>query len=361
MPNPTETIGTDETYTTIQAWEDDLANDIQHTGECKAEAFATSIFAGIVYAADTYAHLTAQSGAEHDGRAHEVSGAGNARIEHSGAAITLSLGPNFLRVSWLEIKGPGANNNQTIYFPPGVAASVNHLHHCIIHNNGAYSANFGNYGIEINVTTECSYYLYRNIVYGVSGTGSRIRGGNGVVLNNTVYKCNYNEHAALGGIYTSDEAYTITANAAFDNFTADIVGTVGTLDYNATSDTTGDNEGANGIADLTTADQFVAPTTTWADTDLLVKAGADIIDEGVDLSGDVGTYPEIDVSIDKGATRATIAGTWDIGASEYVAAGVPGSQVIMISKVLISLMWLKQGNVNRREFMRNTGLAVLGM
>ena len=81
MPLAVETLGTGETYTTIQAWEDALANDIQHTGQCKAEAFANVAFGGVAYTATEYPHLTAVDGAEHDGRAHEVSGAGNARIE----------------------------------------------------------------------------------------------------------------------------------------------------------------------------------------------------------------------------------------------------------------------------------------
>jgi len=73
MPNATETLGTGETYTTIQAWEDALDANDQYTGECKAEVFASVTFGSVVYTATEYPHLTAQSGAEHDGRAHEVS------------------------------------------------------------------------------------------------------------------------------------------------------------------------------------------------------------------------------------------------------------------------------------------------
>ena len=318
MPNATETIGTGETYTTIQGWEDALAADHQHRGECKAEVFSNMNFNGVAYTATNYPHLTSQDGAEHDGRAHEVSGAGNARIEFDGADNVIRIEDEFVRVSWMEIKGPG-NNAYEIF---GISPTVDDLtivHHCILHNNGA-STDTGNYGLEVTATSTGENRLYRNIIYGIGSAGLRTRDGTGACLLNTLYKNNYAEHASLGGIYNTDEDYAITANASFDNFTKDIVSTVGTLDYNATSDTTGDDEGANGIANLTTANQFVAPTDTWANTDLLLRAGADLIDEGP-APYSTATYPEIDESIDN--RGVSITGTWDIGASQFVGGAPP--------------------------------------
>lgn len=318
MPNPTETLGTGETYTTIQAWEDALDNSQQHTGECKAEVFSSVLFDGVVNTATEYPHLTAQSGAEHDGRAHEVSAVGNARIEVSGALIVARIEDGHIRVSWLEIKGPGNNAYAAISLSVTLGVVTGYVRHCIIHNNHASSSteNYGLYPLGV----AANQYFYRNIVYGFGSSGIRLDSGRAgsVALCNTFFSCNSGSSSFHAGLRTVDTDYLIQNNACFDNPNLDIRGTAGTLDYNATSDTTGDDEGANGIANLTTANQFVAPTTTWADTDLLVKEGADIIGEGNSFSAE--TYLEIDVAIDKGATRATITGNWDIGAAQFGAA-----------------------------------------
>ncbi len=141
---------------------------------------------------------------------------------------------------------------------------------------------------------------------------------NSVCLCNTFYKNNLDNSVGNGGILTGSTNFLIENNACFDNLQADIYGTAGTLDYNATSDTTGDDEGANGIANLTTANQFVNPTATWTATDLLHKAGHGMTPG---TTFDPATYPEINVPIQNGASRTIVSGTWDIGAGQYVAAG----------------------------------------
>ena len=332
MPNATETLGTGETYTTIQAWQDDLDANDQYTGECKGEVFARVSFFGGTYTATKYPHLTVQSGAEHDGRAHEVSAAGNARIEYSGGGTLVYISDDNVRVSWLDMKGPGNNTSSIIFL---AAEGTIFIHHNILHNN---HANAG-HNKAIYPASAADARIYRNVVYGTGYAGIYPFGGvaGSVIHCNTIYECNYWEDAFAGGIRTGDTDYIIMDNASFDNPNVDILGVDGTLDYNATSDGTGDDEGANGIANLTTADQFVDPTTTWADTDLLVKAGADLIGAGTTFSAE--TYPEIDVSIDKGATRATITGAWDIGAAQYVA--VAGGLSTSLLALVIG-MWIKR-------------------
>ncbi|KKN70962.1 hypothetical protein LCGC14_0425640 [marine sediment metagenome] len=347
MPNALETLGTSETYTTIQAWEDALDNAHFHQGECKAEVFTNVTFSGVVYTASEYPHLTARSGAEHDGRAHEVSAAGNARIEVSGLNHVVFMNDERVEVSWLEVKGPGANDRNGILI---FQAGNNQVRHNIVHNN--HANNSFDFGMDIASIAN----VYRNLVYGfgIDGIhGFSADGGN--ILQNTIYKCNSLDHAAFGGIRIGDADYVITNNAAFDNLQGDLKDTTGTLDYNGTSDGTGDDEGANGIANLVTADQFVNATTTFADTDLLLKAGADLIDEGATLS--VITYPEINVSIDKGATRATITGTWDIGASEFVAP-LTGS-VFATSSAVASLSIATQ--LDGLVIANSRGIAVLSV
>ncbi|MBE3120405.1 MAG: hypothetical protein IMZ50_16830 [Candidatus Atribacteria bacterium] len=322
MAATTSTIGTGKTYSTIAAWEDaqDANPDNQDTGYCEAEALAAVAFAGGTYTATNYPHLTAKLGAEHDGRAHERSGAGNARIEVAAATSPVSIDDEYVRVSWMEVKGPGDNR-----YNIGVSCTASYpilVHHCIVHNNNATGLFSSASGITEN--TAGGSYIYRNICYGYKSYGIITYGANAIaaLLCNTVYCNGYSGDAGIRDIAAVG---SITNNACFAN-TKDFYNTNGVMDYNASSDTTADDEGANSIANLTTANQFVAPTTTWAETDLLHKLGAGIIGEGVDLSGDVATYPEINVSIRNGATRATIGAgvAWDIGADQYVAAAPAG-------------------------------------
>ena len=106
MPLAIEVIGTGENYTTIALWEAALDNAAQYTGQCKAESFAIATFSGVTYTASNFPHLTSVVGAEHDGRAHEVSGKGNARIESAGGfSFSLSITATYMRTSWLECKG----------------------------------------------------------------------------------------------------------------------------------------------------------------------------------------------------------------------------------------------------------------
>ena len=316
MPNAVETIGTGETYTTIQAWEDALDAAHYHEGQCKAEVFATFAFSGgTAYTATNYPHLTSVDGAQHDGRAHEVSGAGNARIEGSTSGEVVLIADEWVRMSWMEIKGPGDNTDQTIDYA-SVSACDMFIHHCIVHNNHVSNSAF-NTGIECGDGSP-DYFIYRNIVYGTGSSGIDDQTGNDLYAFNTIYECNFNGSTGRAGFFNvSNGPQEITANACFDNGFLDIDSTNGVLDYNATSDASG-AEGANRIANLTATDQFVNATTTFADTDLLLKAGADLIDAGPAPYSSV-TYPEIDVSIDN--RGVSITGTWDIGASQFVGVG----------------------------------------
>jgi len=318
MATTTSTIGTGKDYTTIQAWEDARNNTDQNTGYCEAEVFAAVLFSGLTYTATNYPHLTAKLGAEHDGRANEVSAKGNARIESTADSIIINIQDEFIRISWLEVKGPGNLNRHAVSVSV-VSTCTICIHHCIIHNN---LANANPYGINVN-DADVASDVYRNMVYGYAyGVVYLAAANNSVIHCNTLYS-----HAAAGE-YTGNAATVISNNAAFANASKDFYDITGVMDYNASSDGTADDEGANSIANLTTANQFVNPTTTWAQTDLLHKLGAGIIGEGLDLSAQKATYPEIDVSIRNGATRATITGAWDIGADQYEAAAAVGHPAV---------------------------------
>ena len=106
--------------------------------------------------------------------------------------------------------------------------------------------------------------------------------------------------------------FAVTASCATGNATA--IATdytwAGTEDYNADED--GSTTGVNSIT-ITPASEVT--DTAKATFDCHLKAGADCIDEGTDLSGE-GYSDDID-----GVTRT---GTWDIGADQYVGAPPTG-------------------------------------
>ena len=54
---------------------------------------------------------------------------------------------------------------------------------------------------------------------------------------------------------------------------------------------------------------------------------------------------------------------WAIGASQPTAPAPSGGQVISIimSKLLFPAFWLKQGENNRRDFLKNSFLSVIGI
>jgi len=319
----TTVIGTGETRTTIQAWEDnelskDITGDQTQIGTCKAEAFTNVIINGATTDATHFIHLTSVDNSEHDGRAHEVSGAGNARIECDSDAHCVSIFDEYCEVSWLEIKGPGNYAKEVLQFE-FISASWERLHHCIIHNNNANNSN-AQYGIRI-IDADGLYRIYRNVVYGVGSNGFYLQAGtaNSALYYNTIWDNNHSANNYRAGIRCDDADYTIEGNAVFDNSNKDFYGVTGTLDYNADSDNT-ETEGANTLNSLTSSDELTNPTTTWADTDLTIKAGSNLINEGNDpLSGTYTDFPEINYPISD--RDNAITGTWDIGADEYVAAG----------------------------------------
>lgn len=338
MPASPVNIGAGEVYTTIQSWEDALANDMYHEGRCKAEAFTLVNFNGVAYTAANYPHLTSVVGAEHDGRAHEVSGAGNARIEYAGASPVLYLLDEYLRISWLEAKGPG-NNNVTAFYGLTLAACTIHVHHCLFHNN--YANIGGNASGLRGNDADATFLFYRNTIYGYGNNGIEMQAAaaGSAILCNTSYYCG--AAATTTDCIRSYVATTLVqANAAFAGPHGCIADTTGVLDYNATSDGSGDDEGANGIANLVTASQFVNPSIVWATTDLTMKAGAGLINEGTSFNP--ATYPEIDVPITDRST--TVAGTWDIGADEMPPIIVSPNPVAMPAIVPAHVMALFNGH-----------------
>ncbi len=133
IANPAAIKASGGDYTTIQAWEDALVNNEGIlVGECYGEVYAAVGFGGVAFNATNYPYLRPVAGQEHDGRAHEVSAKGNARIESTVATTVIGISyVDYVRIGWLEIKGPGSGNNRAI----NGTGSYNYFHHLIIHDN----------------------------------------------------------------------------------------------------------------------------------------------------------------------------------------------------------------------------------
>lgn len=314
---PTETIGSGGDRADIATWETNIDVSTEAAiGECLAEEFAEDVWInGNSPTVAKYIKLTSQVDAEHDGRAHDVSAAGNARIVRSNNQNTVRLFDEYTEFSWMEIKGPG-NYGKIGLLVDFVSAGTMRVHHNVIHNDQASSV-AANYGVRFH-DADADGHCYRNIVYGFGGRGIHLNnsaaGTEGYY--NTVFACNHFSGAEAGGIDCDSANATLGYNAAFENDPGtenDIITGIGTWFDNATSDATGDE-----LTNLVTADQFQNPTTTWANTDLRIKAGADLIDVGTVVA--TTNNPEINVPIT--ARGTTITGDWDIGADELVSSGV---------------------------------------
>lgn len=318
----TETIGTGETYTTIQSWEDSLGVSLlsePEIGECKGENFSESpTFSGPSTSATNYMLLRPVSGYEHDGRANAVSGKGNARITVTG---NVTIQTSYFRMQFMEVLSSGTSAGDARVRINASAVGV-YLDHNIIHNDGG-STNSGNNGILLS-DSGCQAYVYRNIIYGMGASGIDISNctSGTVVYNNTVFDCNTGSNASEGGIRCADSDCTLKNNVAVGNDTADFVISAGTVDYNASSDSS-----ATGTNSVTSVDlgHFRNATTTYASTDLRRGAfNGDVLTDAALYITAVSLSSTFDIDIEGEET----VGDWDLGADNFTASDFPVVQGI---------------------------------
>ncbi|MHC4498061.1 MAG: LamG-like jellyroll fold domain-containing protein [Planctomycetota bacterium] len=179
-----------------------------------------------------------------------------------------------------------------IYFSDGSGRVTNSIVYDITNNNANASASAT--AIRTGLSSD-TVYLYNNTVYNVVNNGSS---------------------AAVYGIYAQGGTVTATNNYAggtscgscgANNY--DYSGTI-TANYNISEDDTADdNGGAGNLIGKVPANQFVDPTPAVGEPNLHLKAGADCINAGDDLTS---TFSD-DIDAD---TRPTGVNTWDVGADE---------------------------------------------
>lgn len=180
------------------------------------------------------------------------------------------------------------------------------------------SATSGN-GVNANDMRGTNYF-YNNVAYNflsTYGTAFEIGGTQGTILayNNTIYDCK----RGLGFYQATGGTVKAKNNLIMKHYTGDNgcfywISRCDEGTNNATSDSTGDDSPlTNGIVDKTTYSDYFESVTAGSEDFHLKSTATDFINAGADLSGESLFTDDI-----LGNTRST----WDIGAFEYVSAGV---------------------------------------
>lgn len=312
----THTIGTGETYTTIAAWETaentgNLGADV--IGECKAELFSETFTVGGATPGAYWVRLRAQSGAEHDGRGHHVSNAGNARTVSSATNYPVEVAQDNVEIAWMEVYTEHLSYSRGIYFS-GTRTNLR-VRHTVLRPNALDQSAFAACWGDGNSTVITNGVMYRCVGYG-GGRALGMSNGDtstGAVLLNSVYSKGFNSAVDEKHGIACGGSMIVENNAVFASTPgSDVVVTdSATKDSNATSDATG----YPGLQNLTAADNF-KDVSAFSAIDLRIKGtGADIY-QAADTTYSTSTYPEINVPI--GDRTATITGTWSIGADDII-------------------------------------------
>lgn len=315
---------TGRNYSTLTLWEDGEDGDLVTAQEIhKGEAYKDSDFNeqltidGSTTSSSYYMWITAAPSQRHNGTAGtgvKVKPTSLTANSGSNYAIINVLDTNSL-VEWLEItEAVSASNDGTmlwgIHFNTGGGGTAQ--------NNVVYKldARSTHRGIEFNnVPTN----IYNNIIYdmeiqgGGSGRGIQtwLTSGTANIYNNTTHS---NAHHGVNVQDDGSGIINLKNNIATNNSTLDftfpyVPGTEN-CSNNLSSDATADDNGCTSAQiSKTTTNQFVSITAN--SENLHLKAGADALNNGADLSGTF--VKDIDDTIRPQGSA------FDIGADEYPA------------------------------------------
>ena len=328
-----KTIGAAGDYTDFLSWYADRKGDIVtrdtiEVAEILGEAVVGPVqMDGGASTVDSshYFVIRATTGAEFRGDFGDLSGK-SVINGNSAYSNTVSTGLQYTKFQNFVIKhlSVAYSNRSALYFRYIDYVTVSGVGITDIYSDDDY--NLTVMGIESD-TSQHNNYIYNcfvnNISSYMSGTGSKspiargISGNN--VINCTVMNISATTNSSSGtpqseGIF-GDKIYNcVVGNVTVNRGnTKDFYWSESTNnfddDYNASEDGTGDDVGTHGIVGITPADIFVDTSTATADCHQLEDAVT--IDAGLDESAIFTT--DID-----GDTRPTGAGTWDIGADEYI-------------------------------------------
>ena len=211
---------------------------------------------------------------------------------------------NHLHIQGLQIKWGGTGSGGSVVSLSGAGAGWHKFERNLVVNNHQSVGNPGPSGLSMVRSTQ-DYYAWNNIIY-VASTATFTTIGDGIlcgtsadpvfVANNTAYGFTNNFNAVSG-------TWTVRNNLAFGHITADYSGTFGTSENNLSEDATAPTGGT----------EVISASVTFSGTDDFRVTAGDSIDAGVTVSDDPPAFTD-DIT---GTARA---GTWDIGAFEFVTA-----------------------------------------
>jgi hypothetical protein len=315
----TSSIGTaSRDYSTIAGWEaatdyNLVTADVIEVGECyndsTFELSAAISIMGSTNDADHYRHLTAAAGHRHMG--DPTAGVlVTLMTSNPNRLITVSDGP--ARVSWLRVKLETTQTSEinTVNLAGGArayAVIVTSVHAAATTGTGNVIGFGGASAGQLRIEA-CAV---GPLTHASSSTRQRMAFFLGSPME--VYNCSaHTAGANYTGFYIFDNAYAKVLRNCYAGGTGtgfardgNAFGNV-TYSNNASSDGTADDFGGTGhLVNLTHANQV----QDSANADLRLKAGADLIDAGADLSA-VALYTD-------GFNGHTRLFGWDIGADEY--------------------------------------------
>lgn len=330
-----KTVGTNaRDYSTWTLWEADLDGASYAAGDdAVGNGYNDSVFnEALTINGGTTVGLNSVTMQGAVGQRHSgIIGTGCQFVQSSAKGITLSsnLTSGGMTVAWISFNFGGFSVTNTIL--SSLTSTTNEIK---IRNNIIYNAaGPGGTGNVVSIVGN-KVAITNNFIYGClggsgSGTykgiaapGSRIMN----LSNNTVYNVGKVGTGACYGIGGADVSnYTAQNNIAVGNggptsgtkqdFETTSPATA-VMSYNLSSDTSATGTGS--LVSKTAGNQFVS--TVGGSEDLHLKAGADAINAGTDLST---TPTNVNVDID-GYDRDATAVVWDIGADEYVAPSAGG-------------------------------------
>jgi len=240
--------------------------------------------------------------------------------EHSGfylkptndSFIFFVTNASHYKIIGIEIDGSARTASTTAVLVGGTAGEDIEVADCLVYDVGTADVNGHAMWFALGSNIKC----YNNIIYNISALGIYESTSTGLVYayNNTLYNCNTRDNAAYGAILASDNLL-LKNNVAIGSLN-DFKGTFhADSDYNLSSDDTA--PGANSLKS-SNLDPDASGSTEFANIsagseDLHLKAGANAIDAGTDLSSD--DYIRFSTDID-GEFRDTF---WEMGADEVPA------------------------------------------